>query len=583
MRRREVSKALFGSSTVVVAACAEPLLAASSVEGTRAFPITSAETKAGAAEIDSGVPSHNVLGTILPKRYGARYDGNHDDTEAHNTAFRVAQLSQCPVQLAGGVSKVTHLVFGSNSEKGMSRYPTVIRGCGVQTVLRAPPGTHGTVFSARGCSGAVLADFIVDCGGTAEVAFDFSWPGTVGPSVQNVYSNLWAQNFTQNGFLGINDNQSKYQDMVARGAITTLRLTSTTGNFRPGEAVTGTTSHATGNIVYWDSVSRTVYLTVAAAARQFIASETVIGQESGVRAGTGSVANGASLSGVRVEGSGGAIFLDNITVADSFLSVTCQNAEIHGGFSFGLRINESQTGLNFLSFSGGTQIYSNPSTLSHFEDAHAGAPGHYISSLTANGLYLISSDGPQPTNTINCAIATKAHFQECVFVQGPGATGPWNLYGARARSANQPHPAVVALDGCNIGAMATAAPAGLITQRRDLNSTDGLVSDFPTRVVFRNTLNLPTGLAPDTFTEVVPRSALAEEHAVLLVCVAASSAGGATFTGTSLFTGLVQTPTSGKIEMRLNGGLEVATSVSLAPRSTLKVTVLRLANATSDY
>jgi len=64
-------------------------------------------------------------------------------------------------------------------------------------------------------------------------------------------------------------------------------------------------------------------------------------------------------------------------------------------------------------------------------------------------------------------------------------------------------------------------PAGFITQRRDVQTgSSGVVSDYPMRTVYRNTYALPTGLPGNTFMNVIPASAMAEQGGYLLVILA---------------------------------------------------------------
>lgn len=520
MRRRDFSKALIASPAAAGALSATAATAASQVHYER----TRVEIESGVVPVDLSVPAHATAGEVLPQRYGARFDGRSDDTVAHSDAWAVSLAAQCPIVNPGGVTMVRNLKFGTNDPGGRSRYPPGMRGGGVFTIFRAVPGTTGTIISARGVSGVYFRDFTVDCNYSASVAIDTSW-GVVGPSVQNSYENVWLQNFTENGWLGLNDNQSKYKDIVARGATTTLICEEAVAQFHADETIVGESSGASGSLQSRDVAARKLH--IAPASGLFRHGETIFGKRSHARGTTVSVRNAAALSGVRVEGSGGSIFLDNVTVADSFLSICCQNAEIHGGFSLGIRFNESQTGLNLISFSGGTQIYCNPTTHSHLEDSSSELPGHYVTAMAARGLYMIGAPDDDATNSVNCGILTKVSFQECAFVRPPGAHGPWKLYGPRARCASDTGPAVVSFDGCDVGPLELNAAGRFTTSRRDVATSNGWISDFPLRVVFRNSFALAADVPAGTFIPLIPATAMLEPLTCYLLGISVIGAGSA--------------------------------------------------------
>ena len=448
MDRRDLSMALIASAT------GSALLSSrASAQSCTApcFAQTPAELALGVVPTNLTVASHLTTGEVYPQRYGAKFDGatnpTGDDTAALNTAFNVAVQAGCQVVMPGGTALISStLFFGNNrtAQNVQSAAPTGIRGSYSATVLKAKAGFAGTLFSATNMAGVFMRDFVVDGSGSASVCIDTSWPNTLGTTALNIYEGIIVQNFLTNGWLAINDNQSKFKDITARGA----------ANF--------------------------------------------------------------GLSGVRIEGSGGSVFLDGVTVGDSFLSICCQSAEIHGGFCFGIRLNESQSGVNYLNFSGGTQIYCNPVRQSHFYDANPSL--HYIGALTAEGLYLLANSGSSATNTFNCGFGGKVTFTGCAFISG-SSTGTWNLYGAGATAIVTPIP--VELNGCAINGVTINTPAGFITQRRDVQTgSSGVVSDYPMRTVYRNTYALPTGLPGNTFMNVIPASAMAEQGGYLLVILA---------------------------------------------------------------
>jgi hypothetical protein len=502
------------------------------------YPQTAAEIAAGVTPTNYGIPNHLATGEVYPQRYGAKFDNATDDTVAMNNAFLVGSAAGCQVVMPAGGTVVTNLLFGTNSVIGQSSsYPPGLRGQGIQTVIRAKAGSSGTVLAAKGLVGAFFRDFVVDATFNQNVCIDTSWPGTSGPSAQNTYENVITQNFNQNGWLAINDNQSTWKDVSARQAAS------------------------------------------------------------------------IGLSGFRCEGAGGSIFLDNVSVGNSWLSITAQSALIRGGFSYGVRFNESQNSSNFISFSGGTQIYINSSTNTHFQDVS----GHYIGGISANGLYLIGNTGANPTNTINCAISGKCSLRNSVFIKAGGYTGTWNLYGAGAVNPFPPYNTIVELDGSSYSGVNMNTPAtGFLTIQRDTDGTSGVVSDVPTRVVYRNTYTFGGGLGSGVWTNVIPASAMTETASTYLLCIYVNNPGNdvlavavnvsaVTKTGALAASGAISIPTSANISNNLTAqisarysatvqisgpwyaGIDVSLNEVLANNSTISVILLRLANPSLTY
>jgi len=439
MHRRDLSLALIGSAAGTALLTRD---ASAQTCTPPCYPQTPAESFVGVTPLDLTVPSHLATGEVYPQRYGAKFDGATDDTAALNAALRVVTRAPGQVVMPGGTALISStLMFGSNltTPNTQSAAPTGIRGSYSSTVLKAKPGFTGTMFSATNIAGVFMRDFVLDGAGVASVCINTSWPNTVGTTALNIYEGIIVQNFLTNGWLAINDNQTKFKDITARGAAS------------------------------------------------------------------------SGLSGVRIEGSGGSIFLDNVTVGDSFLSICCQSAEIHGGFSMGIRFNESQSGVNHIAFSGGTQIYANPTTQSHFEDANYLT--RYVTSVVADGLYLLASSGSAPTFSINCGIGGKWIFNGGAFIQG-ASSGAWSLNGAHATAAL--NPAIVELNGVTMNSVTVNTPQAFITQRKDVQAGT-VLSDYPMRTVYRNKYSLVTGLASGTYTNVIPASAMAEEAGYLLI------------------------------------------------------------------
>ena len=487
-------------------------------------PQTLAESAAGVTPTNYAIPSHLGTGEIYPQRYGAKFDGVTNDTIAHHNAWAVAlQVPGAQIVMPSGTSMVSNLLFGSNSGSGPSRAPSAMRGQGVMTTLKAIPGTTGTLLKANGLTSTVLRDFHLDCNYSAAVGLDTSWPGTTGPSAQNVYENIASDHYLTNGWLALNDNQSRFKDILLRGAATSFVISRLSGSFTAGETLTGRTSGATATFRYYNPGSSTVAGDPLTGI--FVNGETITGGTSGAHATATTATNGEGLSGFRCEGSGGAIFLDNITVNNCFLSISAQNAQIVAGFFFGIRFNESQSAVNYVSICGGTQIYTNPVTLTIFEDANYATRS--VAGLRAIGAFLLGVTSSSNISLINCGVGGKFAFDGCYF--SSAGAGTWNLYGSHATNKPAPRPSVVSFDGCECEALQFNRVNGFITQRRDCDSTvpglTGGLSDFPDRVVYRGTINYPSGLTANTWANIVPASVLCESGAAYRVAVVVNNSG----------------------------------------------------------
>jgi hypothetical protein len=482
--------------------------------GNLLFPETPAEITTGSTPVNFNVPSHAVTGEVYPARYGAKFDGATNDTVALQKSFSVAQLSGGAIVLPAGTAMVSNLLFGSNSGVGQSLAPQDMRGQGLPTIFKAIPGTTGTLLKANGLAATVFRDFHIDCNYTCSVGLDTSWPGTPGASAQNVYENIVIDHPITNGWLALNDNQSRFKDILIRGCATSFVITGLSGTFIVGEVLTGGTSGATARFQYYNGSTTTV--AADSLTGIFINGETITGAASGATATATTSTNGQGLSGFRMEGSGGAIFLDNITVNNCFLSITSQNAQIVAGFFFGIRFNESQSSTNFTTIVGGTQIFTNPITLTMFEDANFATRS--VGSLKANGIYLLGPSVAGTSSIINLGVGGKFSFEECYCNNAGGGT--WNLYGAHATNSSTPNPSIVQFDGCQTGQITFNSVTNFVTQRRDVNNASAVaLTDFPLRVVYRATVNYPSGLLANTWSSIVPASAVAESGACYLVSV----------------------------------------------------------------
>jgi hypothetical protein len=256
------------------------------------------------------------------------------------------------------------------------------------------------------------------------------------------------------------------------------------------------------------------------------------------------------------------------------------------------------------------QIYANPYTAVpvHFYDANAGVAGHYVSAMVLDGCYFLGASGTAQTATINVSVAGKIKFNECTFIFG--GTGNWNLYGAAASAAVTP--VFVELDGCSMtngtSSIIIDTPTNFITERKDVSAGPALVlSDYPSRVIYRNTIALPSGLAVNTFTNVVPASALSENGATFLVSLFVSASGadnlacaalvhavsrsgaGPTTAIAQSTTANIANNTTNAISLRYSAtvageaGIDAAVNIALANGSTIYVNVIRLANPFTSY
>jgi hypothetical protein len=512
---------------------------------------TPAEIAATVVPVNYAIPSHLATGEVYPQRYGAKFDGVTNDTNALQNAFNVALQTSgaCQVVMPTGTAIVGAagggfaLTWGTNSATGASNHPPGLRGQGISTVIKCVAGFTGTVIGSRGNAGQFMRDFIVDGSGVAAICIDTSWPATLGTTTNNVYENVWVQNFTQNGWLAINDNQAKWTSITARGAAS------------------------------------------------------------------------LGLSGFRVQGSGGSFSLDNIQVADSFLSITCQNCDIRGGFFRGIRLNEnqggfSQTGVNYIYLSG-CQIYANPTTLSHVTDALPAS--HFTTGMVFDSCYLLASNGTAQTTTIDCGTAGKIEFNGCAFIFG-GSTGTWNLYSPNATAIISP--SFVELDGCTMTdgthSVIINTPTGFITERMDVGATPGVVlSDYPMRVIYRNVISFPSGLTANTFTPIIPLAQMTDFGASYLLSVYVNASGADNLACAALVssvshqsgvgpTGAIAQGTTTNIanngtnliSLRYGvagssggnpAGIDAAINIALANGSTISVNLIRISNPTVSY
>lgn len=202
-----------------------------------------------------------------------------------------------------------------------------------------------------------------------------------------------------------------------------------------------------------------------------------------------------------------------------------------------------------------------------------------IESLHAGSAVLMMLTGhADVTFTINCGVGGKFIFNGCAFIQG-GTSGEWNLYGHQAFDAVVP--ATVELNGCSMNTVIIDTPPGFITERKDCTTGATVLSDYPMRVTYRNSITFPSGLPNGTFTNVVPPSALSDGSGYLLV-ISVNNPGLDSLSVTAFVN------TTGKNgSLGPNGlwvaGIEMSLNEPLTSGSTASVARVRIANPGLNY
>jgi hypothetical protein len=488
------------------------------------FPQTPTEAAAGVTPANQAIPSHASTGEVYPQRYGAMFNSSNDDTAALNNAFLVSQQSACPIVMPGGTSIVTgQLFYGTNTSvlNLASVSGTFQLG---ETVTGGTSGCRGVVHSI---SGSQLTAYYTT------TAFIAGSPGetiTGGTSGAHGTLSSYTQQQSSSG-PGIRGAGVTTNIRAAAGYTGTLLAAKNCAGISIRDLVIdGNSTAAVCLDTSWTTVGPAALNEYINVFTQNYATNGHLAFNDNQSSWKDCVARGpaggnTALSGFRVEGSGGSMFFDNITCG-SFFSITVQNATIRGGSFVGIRVNETVTGINQLTFDGGTQIYPNQTQNCHFYDATPGAAGHSIQDLVANGLYLIGSSGSAPTNTFAASISNKVNLINTQFITV--GTGAWNLYlpGLTQPFFHFPNvPSVVEINGGSLSSVVVNTPNGYLTLRREtVISGSGMQTDFPMRVVYRAAVS-PGALSANTFFNAVPATAMAEASASYLLAISVNIPG----------------------------------------------------------
>lgn len=147
----------------------------------------------------------------------AKFDGATDDTVAIQACFDFATAHGRSVQLPEGTALVGPLRLGDQNQSTQAEHPASVRGYGTRTQLRAIAGATGTLLQAWSTAGLTLADFVVDAANQPGlIAIDTSWKAGVGPSLQNVYHNVWVQRYASLGWVADDNNDATFSKCLIR-------------------------------------------------------------------------------------------------------------------------------------------------------------------------------------------------------------------------------------------------------------------------------------------------------------------------------------------------------------------------------
>jgi hypothetical protein len=157
--------------------------------------------------------------TFNVKDYGAVGNGVTDDTAAVQAAFTAAVAAPVgAVLLPPGTYLVGNLLFGNQQTGSQSTSPAALVGFGYSSMLKAKPGTTGTLLQAWSVAGVRFRDFTVDASDIAGItkAIDTEWKPGTGGSVQNIYDGVFVQNFAQTGWFARNNNDCSFRSVIVR-------------------------------------------------------------------------------------------------------------------------------------------------------------------------------------------------------------------------------------------------------------------------------------------------------------------------------------------------------------------------------
>lgn len=164
--------------------------------------------------------------TAVPvTRFGALGDGVTDDTAAIQACIDWCGANNRAVFLPGG-----QYVTGELTDS----YGVDFLGSGLAvTRLWAKPGTT-VMLTSQDSSNKRISGILFDGRGYAETCLDTSWTQGDGPSVGNVYRDLWLQNYTTLGWIAEDNNDCPFENVsfIAQGgdrSIPAIQLTGAGG------------------------------------------------------------------------------------------------------------------------------------------------------------------------------------------------------------------------------------------------------------------------------------------------------------------------------------------------------------------
>lgn len=154
-------------------------------------------------------------GPINVRWFGAKGDGQTDDTVAINRAINAASVQRKSVFVPTGVYLVGQLLFGNQSLTGQSSSPLGFFGEGWGSTLKAK--NPGSVIQAWSIAGVHFSNFDIDGNGIATTCIDTSWKSGVGPSCNNKYEHIRCRGSTGVIWKAINNNDCSFDQCIIIG------------------------------------------------------------------------------------------------------------------------------------------------------------------------------------------------------------------------------------------------------------------------------------------------------------------------------------------------------------------------------